>query len=93
MIITRKENIIAGNKIGGAKTAKTNILRHGKDFYSRIGRKGGSNSNTGGFASEVIGKDGLTGRERASKAGRLGGLKSRRPKQKKEENEEENTQD
>lgn len=84
----RKENIIAGNKAGGLKTAAKNKERYGKDFYSRIGKKGGKAGNTGGFASDVVGKDGLTGRERASKAGRLGGLKSRRPKQKKIEDEE-----
>lgn len=88
MITTRKEKVIAGNKAGGAKTAKTNVLRYGADFYSRIGKKGGSRGNTGGFASDIVGKDGLTGRERASKAGRLGGLKSRRPKQKKVEDED-----
>lgn len=79
---------MAGTKQGGKKAATTNIARHGKDFYSKIGKKGGASGNTGGFASDVVGKDGLTGRERASKAGRLGGLKSKRPKQKKIEDEE-----
>lgn len=39
----------------------------------------------GGFASEAIGDDGLTGRERAKIAGRIGGSKSRRGKVKKVE--------
>lgn len=81
---------MAGTKAGGKKTATTNIARHGKDFYSKIGKKGGASSNTGGFASDVVGKDGLTGRERASRAGRIGGLKSKRNRKKEvEENEEE----
>ena len=88
--IINKEIKLAGTKQGGKKTATTNIARHGKDFYSRIGKKGGSRGNTGGFASDVIGKDGLTGRERASRAGRIGGLKSKRNRKKEiEENEEE----
>lgn len=81
---------MAGTKAGGKKTAQTNLARHGKDFYSRIGKKGGASGNTGGFASDVVGKDGLTGRERASRAGRIGGLKSKRNRKKEiEENEEE----
>lgn len=81
---------MAGTKQGGKKTATTNIARHGKDFYSEIGKKGGASGNTGGFASDVIGKDGLTGRERASRAGRIGGLKSKRNRKKEiKENEEE----
>ena len=88
--IINKEIKLAGTKQGGKKTATTNIARHGKDFYSKIGKKGGASGNTGGFASDVIGKDGLTGRERASKAGRIGGLKSKRNRKKEiEENEEE----
>ena len=34
----------------------------------------------GGFASELVGKDGLTGRDRAKKCGAIGGRKSRRTK-------------
>lgn len=69
---------MSGTKIGGLRAAKTNRDRYGKDFYQLIGAKGGHNGNTGGFASAVVGADGLTGHERAVKAGRLGGLKSRR---------------
>lgn len=88
--IINKEIKLAGTKQGGKKTATTNIARHGKDFYSKIGKKGGASGNTGGFASDVVGKDGLTGRERASRAGRIGGLKSKRNRKKEiEENEEE----
>lgn len=71
---------MAGTKIGGLKAAKTNAERYGDDFYGIIGRLGGRTSATGGFASNMVGKDGLTGRQRARTAGRLGGLVSRRGK-------------
>lgn len=66
------------HKKGGLKTAKTNIKRHGKDYYANIGRKGGKASTTGGFASEKIGRDGLTGIERAKIVGAKGGTISKR---------------
>jgi uncharacterized protein len=71
---------MAGTKIGGAKAGKTNKERYGDDYYARIGAQGGKKGKTGGFASDKVGKDGLTGRERARLAGQLGGLKSRRNK-------------
>ena len=67
---------MSGNKIGGIRAAKTNKAKYGDNFYKEIGAKGGRNSGTGGFASDVVGKDGLTGRERAAiiakKSGRMG---------------------
>lgn len=69
---------MSGTIAGGKKAYKTNIKRQGKDYYANIGRKGGKASGTGGFASNKIGKDGLTGLERAKLAGQKGGLKSRR---------------
>ena len=69
---------MAGTKAGGAKSAVANKLRHGKDFYARIGRMGGKKGTTGGFASDKKGKDGLTGYERAKIAGAKGGKLSRR---------------
>lgn len=60
---------MAGTKAGGKKAAKTNKERHGKDFFKRIGAKGGRNGHTGGFASNP---------ELARIAGALGGAKSRR---------------
>lgn len=71
---------MAGTRAGGKRAAKTNIAKHGKDFYRNIGRKGGSNGHTGGFSSEKRGKDGLTGLERARVVGAIGGRKSRRGK-------------
>ena len=70
-----------GTKAGGVKAAKTNKERHGDMFYARIGQRGGQRSMNGGFASNKVGKDGLTGAERAKKVGAIGGAKSkRRPK-------------
>lgn len=62
---------MAGTVIGGKAAAATNKTRHGKDFYARIGRKGGQKGITGGFAAN---------RELAREAGRKGGKKSRRGK-------------
>ena len=55
--------------MGGKKAAYTNKLRHGLDFFARIGAKGGKNGHTGGFFANP---------ELARIAGRKGGLKSRR---------------
>lgn len=42
---------MVGTKAGGLKAAATNKKRHGKDFFKKIGSKGGQNGHTGGFAS------------------------------------------
>lgn len=60
---------MAGTKAGGAKAAATNIARHGSDFYAKIGRKGGRNGHTGGFAANP---------ELAKIAGAKGGKISKR---------------
>ena len=72
----RRINIISGTVTGGRKAALTNKLRHGDNFYKRIGREGGQRSCNGGFASDKVGGDGLTGRERAKIVGAKGGKKS-----------------
>ena len=69
---------MAGTKAGGLKAKQRNLEKYGQDFYKRIGSKGGRNGTTGGFASNVVGEDGLTGRERAKIAGAKGGRISRR---------------
>lgn len=61
---------MSGTKEGGRKAATTNKLRHGKDFYSRIGAIGGRNGHTGGFCS-------MTPEQRAE-CGRKGGRRSKR---------------
>ena len=60
---------MSGTREGGLKAAKTNLERNGKDFYSRIGSRGGKNGHTGGFAANPA---------LAREAGRKGGKKSRR---------------
>jgi general stress protein YciG len=62
---------MAGTKAGGVKAAQTNKSRHGKDFYAKIGAKGGKIGTTGGFAAN---------RELARVAGAKGGRISRRRK-------------
>lgn len=62
---------MAGTKEGGTKAAATNKTRHGKDFYAKIGAKGGKLGKTGGFAAN---------RELARLAGAKGGRISRRSK-------------
>lgn len=42
---------MSGTKAGGLKAAQTNRAKYGKGFYSQIGRKGGQNGHTGGFAA------------------------------------------
>ena len=69
---------MSGTIEGGRKAAAKNRERYGDDYYRRIGHKEGSKSTGGGFASNKIGKDGLTGPERAKLAGSIGGAKSRR---------------
>ena len=64
---------MAGTKAGGLKAAATNKAKYGKGFYSRIGKKGGQNGRTGGFAANP---------KLAKIAGRKGGLVSRRGKAK-----------
>jgi hypothetical protein len=46
--------------------------------HQYFGSIGGRKGHTGGFGSQTVGKDGLTGRERASKYGVIGGRISRR---------------
>lgn len=69
---------MTGTKAGGLKAAATNRKKHGNDFYARIGAIGGKNGNTGGFASNKVGADGLTGYQRSHIAGAKGGRNSKR---------------
>ena len=65
---------MSGTVKGGKKASVTNKEKHGSDFYSRIGRKGGKVCGVKGFALNI---------ELAKEAGRKGGLKSKRGKSKK----------
>lgn len=71
---------MSGTKAGCQKAAATNILKHGKDFYKRIGAKGGRNGHTGGFAANPA---------LARIAGAKGGRISRKGRVKKVEYEDE----
>ena len=65
-----EENQMAGTKAGGLKAAAKNKAKD-PDFYAKIGRKGGQNGRTGGFAANP---------ELARIAGAKGGRISRRRK-------------
>lgn len=62
---------MSGNRSGGLKAAAKN-LANDPEFYKKIGRKGGQNGKTGGFAAN---------HELARIAGAKGGRISRRRKQ------------
>ena len=62
---------MAGNYAGAIKARDTNYEKHGKDFYKKIGSKGGKKGHTGGF---------FANRELARKAGQKGGRISKRGK-------------
>ena len=69
---------MVGTRAGGIKAAKKNKSLYGDDFYKNMGKKGGKNGHTGGFACMEVGEDGLTGRERARVVGAIGGKKGKR---------------
>jgi general stress protein YciG len=62
---------MAGTVQGGKAAAATNKAKYGKDFYAKIGAKGGKLGKTGGFAAN---------KELARLAGAKGGRISRRSK-------------
>lgn len=58
-----------GTKEGAKKAVVSIKEKYGEDFFQKIGRKGGQNGHTGGFAYD---------HELAVRAGAIGGKKSRR---------------
>lgn len=60
---------MAGTKAGGLKASATTQKRFGKDFYRAIGRRGGQNGHSGGFANNPA---------LARAAGAKGGRRSKR---------------
>lgn len=62
---------MGGTVAGGLKARETMYKLHGRDFYANIGRIGGKNGHTGGFASNP---------ELAKRAGSVGGKRSKRGK-------------
>lgn len=71
---------MSGNREGGILAARKVKENYGDDFFNYIGKLGGAKSRGGGFATDKVGADGLTGSERASLAGSKGGKISRRRK-------------
>jgi len=67
---------MAGTKEGGRKAAATNKAKYGEDFYREMGRIGGRNGHTGGFASNPA---------LAKIAGSIGGKISKRGPAKKKD--------
>ena len=66
---------MSGNRTGGIKAREKNLAKD-PSFYSTIGKSGGLRTGVAkGFASEKVGKDGLTGRIRAGLVGSVGGKK------------------
>lgn len=64
---------MSGSRSGGLKAAETNKKRYGRDWYKKIGKIGGQNGHTGGFAANP---------ELAKRAGSIGGKLSKRGKAK-----------
>lgn len=64
---------MAGTKLGAQKAALTNKIRHGEDFFRRIGQSGGKNGSGGGWAWMAKNDP-----QRLSELGSKGGTISRR---------------
>lgn len=60
---------MSGTVEGGKRAAATNKALYGRDYYKRLGHKGGSAGTTGGFWGDS---------KRAKQCGSIGGKKSRR---------------
>lgn len=71
---------MAGTLAGGRKLSATIRAKYGENFWKERGAIGGRNSNNGGFATEKLNKNGLTGLEQARLSGAKGGRKSKRTK-------------
>lgn len=62
--------------------------KYGEDYFKKLGAKGGKKTNPNkGFGCSSAGEDGMTGRDRAIKGGKI----SRRTKRKEEVNNETNS--
>jgi general stress protein YciG len=68
---------MTNRQTGGQKTAATNKARYGADFYVRLGEKGGKSYNRASSPPKGFAAD----RERARRAGKIGGTRSRRKTQ------------
>lgn len=59
---------MSGNSESAKKAYQTRIERHGKESVQSMHAAGGRSSHVGGFGTQEVGNDGLTGRERARMA-------------------------
>lgn len=66
------------SRVGNTKADALRIKKkYGEDFFKKIGKKGGQSGWYGkGFASELLDKNGLEGRQRAAIYGNKGRKKS-----------------
>lgn len=73
---------MGNTKAGGRKVSATIRAKYGDDFWQKAGAQGGlAKCKKKGFASDKVGADGLTGRQRAKKVGAIGGAISvRKPR-------------
>lgn len=67
---------VAGTKAGGLKAAQSNKKKYGKDYYTNLGKRGGSAAHPMGRGFQLS--------DKAAEAGRKGGKISKRGKAKKE---------
>ena len=73
---------MSGTREGGLKARDSNYQRHGRDFYSNIGSKGGKFTGKKGFGGGILCNCGFLPEEHnyARCAGAKGGMKPRRGK-------------
>ena len=66
---------MTGTKEGGRKAREKNYEKYGRDFYRKIGSKGGQNGHTGGFAANpaLARIAGARGGQASSRRGTLNG--------------------
>lgn len=64
---------MSGTKTGGQR-ARDYHLERDPDYYRKLGKLGGVARVPKGFGSDKVGKDGLTGKQRARVAGKRGGI-------------------
>lgn len=55
---------MSGTKIGAAKARDANLAKD-PDYYKNIGKKGGMVHSPGGFGTEKVDENGMTGHDRA----------------------------
>lgn len=81
--MSRPKKGTEAGRLATMKWRETMLAKYGSEekLHEKMvamGRKGGKLSRNGGFASSKVGKDGLTGLERARLVGVIGGRKSKR---------------